>query len=202
MDGRTIAVTATGRAATAPDMLVLGFALTAAAEAPGAALREVTDAADALKELLDRRGIPDEHRTTTGLSVSPRYDHRGDVVTGHHAQYGLRVVVNGTQDAGPLLHEAAERLGAVLRIDHVSLAVSDPLPAVRQARASAVQAAVDNARQLATAAGVSLGPLESLTERDDGPPYVTPVSARKSGFIEPGEQEITVTVTAVFSLEQ
>jgi uncharacterized protein YggE len=201
--GRTVSVTATGRATTTPDRLVVGFAVWAAADAPAAALQQAADAAEALNALLDRRGVPAEHRTTTGLAVNPRYDHNHEQVTSHYASYSLRVTLGSTQEVDPLLQEAAATLGSSLRIDHVSLAVSDLLPALRQARDNAVAEALETAAQLATAASVRLGALQTLEEHvgDRMQFFVGEVSGRVGGLVEPGEHEVSVTVSAVFALE-
>jgi uncharacterized protein YggE len=86
-------------------------------------------------------------------------------------------------------------------VGDIAFALADPARAEAEARALAVKDAVARAGQIASAAGVQLGRLLSLTESPSVQPLARMSIARAPGPMEPGELEVMVTVQARYAVE-
>lgn len=206
MDQPLIEVTAAGQAWAVPDQVLVSLALHARADAVSDALRQASAAVDRLLSVLDEAGVAPADRRTNGLSVEPVWDPATNREAGHGASYELRVVVRDLEAAGRLVERAAERVGDELRVRQFALSVRDPEPHEEAARRAAVASCRAQAEQMASAAGVQLGPLVSLRTGDSRGGDV--VLARRMSFspmrgdlpVAAGEHEITVVVTATWQL--
>jgi hypothetical protein len=94
------------------------------------------------------------------------------------------------------------------RVDGISFNVDDPEEQRAHARERAVEDARAHAEQLANAAGVALGRARAITESFNGTPPPMPVANRAAAQgadvdtpLNPGETDITVTVSVVYEIE-
>jgi uncharacterized protein YggE len=107
--------------------------------------------------------------------------------------------------AGALVDAAARTAGDAVRVRQIGFGIADDAQPRSRARSDAVGQAVTQARQLADAAHVSLGPILSITEVTDGRPPV-PATRDSAGAaaaavpFEPGTQDVSVTVEVVHAL--
>lgn len=204
-------VTGVGRVAAAPDVVVVNLGVETSAPTPGEALRRAGEAVAALVALLEREGVAEADRRTTGLSVYPRHDPQTGHPAGHQASYGLLVTVRDLDAAGRLVQAAAEAVADALRVHHFALSVKDPEPHLAEARRAAVRAARAQAEQLAEAAGVALGPLLAVVEGGGSPRELWNVNSGTVGRlvplamaagppVEPGAQEVAVAVTVTYGV--
>ena len=196
-----IVVNGTGRVSVAPDtaLLTLGVESQAAtlAEATADTARRMSAVVARIKAL----GIADPDVTTVAYSVDPRMaptdPARRDPprLVGYQVTNLAQVTVRKPADAGPIL-DAAVAAGANA-VRGIRFTLADASPAQAEARKQAVADALAKARQLAAAAGVTLGPVLAIREGGSGPPPV-PMRAMSFGAvstpIEPGQLEVAVTV--------
>jgi uncharacterized protein len=200
-----IAVTGSGRFNASPDVAVL----TLGVDASGPALAEVTaDAGRRMTAVLARVksfGVADADIATVVYSVEPRMAPMAPIdpgrrdepprIVGYRVTNVVQVAVRKISDAAPIL-DAAVAAGANT-VRGIRFTLADPSAAHAQARAEAVRDALAKARQLATAAGVTLGPVLSIRE-SGGPPQFAPMRALATRpdmpAIEPGQLEVTVSV--------
>jgi uncharacterized protein YggE len=106
------------------------------------------------------------------VSVVQNYDDRGNPsdVSNFQVQNMVNVVVRDIDTVGPIL-DSAVAAGANT-VYGVNFYLDDSSAASTQARALAVQDAQKRAEELATAAGMTLGPVVSITEGySSGPVY-------------------------------
>ena len=87
----------------------------------------------------------------------------------------------------------------------ISFESGDPVKAQNDARAAAVAAARTSAKAMADAGNVSLGAVISITDASPVSPiwYATPNAGALRDMataVEPGTQDLTATVTVVFSI--
>jgi uncharacterized protein YggE len=141
---------------------------------------------------------------TQGLHVGPAWSDDGRP-SGFEAQHALRIGVADLTSAGALVGDLAEQVGDRLRVDHVSLEVSDPEASRIPARDAAYADAVTRATQLAGLAGGTLGETQSVFEelRADGwreAAYDGRRMLAAEVSLEPGESEIGVSLTVSFQL--
>ena len=199
----------TGKVTAPPDLLTLVIGVETRAASSEAALRDNANRANALIDTLKRHGIAAKDLTTSQLSISPTYDTNGQRITGYQVSNLVTAKDHDLQGAGALIDAAAGAAGDAVRIQQIAFGFDDDSALLAQARADAVRRAHDQADQMAKAAGVKLGRVRSISEGSEvspGPRYSlgaanAPGNAAPTP-IEPGTQQLTVTVTAVYDIEQ
>lgn len=195
----TIVVSGTGRVSVAPDiaLLMLGVESQAPtlAEATADAARRMSAVVARIKAL----GIADADIATVAYSVDPRTAPPDPVrrdpprIVGYHVSNLAQVTVRKLADAGPIL-DAAVAAGANA-VRGIRFTLADSSTAQAQARKNAVADALAKARELAAAAGVTLGPVLTIREGGASPPTTMRAMAlRTESPIEPGQLEVAVTI--------
>ena len=165
---RTISVSGEGEALGKPDQAHLSAGVVTQAPTAAAALSANTAAMNRVFGALKLLGIPDNKIQTSNFSVQPQYPpFRPDAaepraITGYQVSNQVTVIVDDLAKLGGAL-DALVRSGAN-QVGGVSFAIADPKPLAERARAAAVADAMAKARTLASAAGVTLGPLLSIQE--------------------------------------
>lgn len=202
MDPRdTLVVTGTGRATTAPDMLVVDLQLEGHGPTVTEALAALTRAVEAATQAL-----PDHRARTQGLGVHPRHDHQGRQV-GHTAYQSLQVRTGDPTQVGDLVARLAQVVGSGLGVNGLRPEVSDPAPAARQAREAAFAQAREAAEQWAGLTGRRLG--EVLWVREGGGPPPRPFGGGMEDArmalaagppVDPAEHEVVVAVEICWAL--
>jgi uncharacterized protein YggE len=163
-DSGEIAVVGVGTATGTPDHCVVSLVLNVAADTSGEALAGVTRLASKVVAVLLAHEIPASNIQTTNLAVRDFHDSEKKRVTARIASYGLTVYLDALAQAGPLLTALAEAAGDSLQVQGLGLQIGDPKPLMEAARRAAVADALDRARQLADAAGLTLGGIRSIEE--------------------------------------
>jgi uncharacterized protein len=198
----TMRVVGTGSVTTTPDTARLSAGVTTegttASEAMDANAKAMATVIKALKDA----GIASKDLQTEFVSVNPRYDDGGQVITGYSATNSVSVIVRGLSVVGDVI-DAAVAAGAN-NVSGPSLARDDQDKLYRHALEDAVADARQKATALARAAGVSLGAIRSLSESPQsvGPVMYGALAAKTDAAtpIEPGTAEITATVRVVFAI--
>jgi hypothetical protein len=175
------------------------------------AQREATAQATAVIDAVKAAGIADKDIQTTNYSVNILRDNseNGDPtkITGYEITNEVQVTVHDTNALGDLLG-AAVQAGAN-NVYGVNFFVADQTKAASEARVKAVQDARQKAEELATAAGVSLGPVVTISEGAPSSPGPVYVMARASEAampaaapppVETGSTIIAVDVQMTFEL--
>lgn len=203
---RLITVTGEGRALAAPDMATLRLGVTT----DGATARDAIAAnSRAMADVLDRiesAGVADRDVQTQDFSVSPRWENRPNEaprIAGFVARNQVFVRVRDLDALGPLL-DAVTRDGANT-FDGLSFGLQDPGPVENAARRAAVTEAQRKATLYAEAAGVTLGPLQSI---DEGGASSSPVPMARAEMavamdsvpVASGELAITARVRLVYQI--
>ena len=171
-----VEMTGIGSASAAPDVVALDVAVRSPGVSVAAALGEA--------------------------NVYPQYDRDGVNVTSYLAQQSLRLRVRERASVGPLIAAFSQIAGNTLGIDNISLHIDDPKPLLERARREAFDDAAAKARQFATLAGRSLGPVVFVVDSPSGPIMPYPMSdqremmaAKASGpAVEMGENTVTSSV--------
>jgi len=137
--------------------------------------------------------------TTQWVSVYP-YTSQDGTTQGYVASNSVSAV-GDVEDAAALI-DAAAAAGAN-QVSGPGLSASNAEALYRQALARSVDQARARAEVLARAAGRALGPITSIVEGGAQPVPVYRAAAEAASAptpIEPGQQEITATVSVTFSL--
>ena len=208
LPSRTISVTGAGQVTLAPDIAYIYIGVhTEGASATGAVSDNSTrtqKVTDALKEL----GLAKEDIRTTNFSIWPSQQYGPDgKLTGtiYMVDNTVYVTVRDIEKLGELLDTTIQ--AGANSINSIQFDLEDKTEALSQARKAAVENAKKQAKELADAAGVKLGEIQTI-----GFYEATPVSMfdGKGGGgvaveaavpIQPGQLTLTVTVNLTYELK-
>ncbi len=204
----TVSVSGVGAVAVAPDTasVQLGVTVTEAtlADAQAASSTQMATIIDAVKSA----GVEDKDIQTSSyyVSVMQTYDSNGNPteVSSFQVQNQVNVVIRDIAKVGDIL-DSAVAAGANT-IYGVNFYVDDSTAASSQARALAIADAHQRAQELADAAGMTLGPVVSISEGTNyGPIYgkgggAGAAQAAPSTPIQAGTSTIEIDVTVVYQL--
>ena len=203
---RTIVATGTARVRGTPDVLTVMLGVTSRGHTVGEALDRNNTAARKVLEVLLDGGVDKKDLQTTNFSIGPIYGDNGSDIQGYQVSNVVVAQLRDLDKAGGLLDKAAQAGGDDVVVRNVSFDLDDVSDLVAAARADAVKRARNQADQLATAAGVQLGDVLTISESspDVGPVLAAPEAAdgraASSVPIQSGSEELTVQVSVVFSI--
>lgn len=200
---RTLVATGTARVRGIPDVLEMRLGVQSRGRTVGDALDRNNAAASKIVEVLFDGGVDPKDLQTSNFSIHPTYGSRTGEVTGYEVSNVLTVRLRDIDGAGGLIDRAAEAGGDDAVMYGVSFAFQDATDLIAAARTEAVRRARRQAEQLAEAADVELGKVQSISESSDEsiPVFAAPEVARSTDVaIQPGTEELTVRVTIVYAL--
>jgi uncharacterized protein YggE len=203
-DARTISMSGHGEAKAAPDLVTVNAGVTTSAATAAAALSANTARMKQVFAALEKMGVPQKNIQTMNFSVSPQYSNpqgnEGPRLTGYQVNNQVRLRLDDVAGLGKAL-DALVAAGAN-HMNGIDFAIQDPAPLLAKARADAIADARLRAETYARAAGVTLGPILSISEGGEGPrpmyrmmamaPAPVPVAA--------GEETISADVAVVWEI--
>ncbi|ODT08661.1 MAG: hypothetical protein ABS58_01345 [Mesorhizobium sp. SCN 65-20] len=206
-----IVVTGEGEAAAAPDLALLSLSVMREAKTAREALDANNDAMAAVIAAMKTAGIADRDLQTAGIQIQPRYNYTNKPDGSQEAELVAYQVINtlsvrirDVAKTGEILDKAVS-LG-VNQGGGITFANDDPSKVITEARKLAVADAIDKAKVLATAAGVSLGRVIEITDQSYAPPPM-PMQAKSfdraagSAPVEAGENSYKVQVNVTFEMK-
>lgn len=201
-----ISTQGTGKVTGTPDTVTVVLGVQTQGAEANVALAENAQRATALIDTLKAEGVEAEDIQTSDLSVQPVFAPGGSAITGYQVTNQVTATVRDVSKAGGLIDAAAGASGDAIRVQQTSFSIADDSELRAQARARAVQQAKDQAGQIADAAGVRLGDVRSITEVPAGTPGPYPQAGTAfdrapSTPVEPGSQELTVSVSVVYDID-
>lgn len=200
----TLTVTGTGSVAATPDLATIQLGVTTNAATAGAAMSANSTAVAAVIARLQAAGIAAKDYQTSSLSLNPNWVNNaagtGSEINGYIATNLLTIKVRAIDQVGSVL-DAAITDGANT-LNALTFGLQNPRPVMDEARKQAVADALARATLIATAAGVKLGPVQSITEGGPtdmpGPMYKMATDAAVP--VAAGEVDTSATVTMVFQI--
>ena len=204
---RTIAMSGHGEVRAAPDQAQVNTGVTTSAPTAAAALAANTVRMQALFAALAKAGIAQKNIQTVNFSVSPQYTNGGPNqparVTGYQVTNQLAVRLDDVARVGATL-DALVTAGSN-DMNGISFSIKDPAPLLEKARADAVADARARAQTYAHAAGVTLGPVLSISESGGEAPR--PMFRMAAGMVAAaptpvaaGEQTVSAEVSMVWEI--
>ena len=161
----------------------------------------------AIIAMLKAKGVAAKDVQTSDLSISPMYGGAlpggESKITGYQVSNMVTATMHDVNASGAVIDAAADAAGNDVRVQQLSFSIADDGALRAQARTAAVTQAKEKAKQLADAAGVSLGPLLSITEGSSTPPpvpYAAQSKALNDAPVEPGSQELRISVDLVYAV--
>jgi uncharacterized protein YggE len=207
---RTLTVSGTGIAKAAPDEASFSTGVVSQGATAGAALTANTKAMNAVIATLKRQGVPEKAIQTSNLSLNPQYQVCKPNMACPQKIVGYEVTNTVTVTIG--IDKAGTALDALVvsganRVDGISFAIHDDKPLLAQARADAVKEAIAKAEVYVKAAGVTLGPIQSIDEGGSvvpRPMYKMRAMANLAEAAVPlagGEQSVSATVSITWEIK-
>jgi uncharacterized protein YggE len=208
-DSRWIEVTGEDSVSASPDFARITLGVTTTSSGAGDAIAANAKAANALVALIKSEGVAAADIQTSGVSISPNFAQqtqggaRPPTITGYTVSNSVAVTLRDVSRVGALLDKAAG--AGANTIYGIAFGEDDPSGLLDKARPLAVADARRKAEIYATAAGAKIGRLMRLSEESGARPIAFAARASSIGGvpptpIEPGQDKLTVTVTARFEL--
>ena len=209
LDGALLTVNAQGRTKIAPDIATINIGVVTQGSTADAAVAANTAKMNAVIAAIKRNGVADRDIQTSNLSVNPQYQYGQNEppkVTGYEANNTVTVKVRNLANVGKVV-DSVVGVGSN-QINGISFGLDDDTKAMDAARADAVKIARARAQIYATAAGLSINRIVSISEGGGAQPpiYPMPVAMARAEMksappVAPGELEITSDVTITFLLK-
>lgn len=207
---RRVTVVGQAEIRAAPDIARLQSGVTTDAETAAEAVRENSQAVQAMLDALREAGIAARDLQTSGFSVQPRYVHPRDGngeprLVGYRVGNTVSVTIRDLGALGEIL-DAVVQAGAN-EVSGLAFDIADKREMLDRARAEAVRDARRKAELYAEAAGAALGEVRTIDERSVSEPprpayrSMAMEAADASVPIETGEQALRAEVTVVWRLE-
>ncbi|CAG0976886.1 26 kDa periplasmic immunogenic protein [Anaerolineales bacterium] len=207
---RTLTVNGLGSTYLTPDIAYIYIGV----HSEGATASEVVQAnktqTNAVLDALKKAGVDEKDLRTTNFSIWPsqQYSPEGTVTgTIYMVDNTVYVTVRNLDGLGDLLDDTIA--AGANSINSIQFDVADKSAAVKEARAKAVEDAKKQAQELAEAAGVKLGEIQSVSFYDNSPYPVFEgkggggggAAAQSAVAIQPGQLTISVTVNLTYDIK-
>ncbi len=207
-ESRRIVVNGHGVVETVPDMATISMGVVSEAKTAGDAMAKNSEALAAVLKQLAEAGIESRDIQTNNLSLSPRWNNGGSMskaapeIRGFIANNTVSVRVRDLAQQGVVL-DAVVQNGAN-SFHGLSFGLQDMVPAQNEARVAAIRDAMAKAQLYATAAGVELGDVVSISDgaaRSARPVMMEADMMRSMAVpVAKGELSVTADVTVVFGI--
>ena len=210
---RTITATGDGRASGVPDLLTVSIGVQTTGPSARQVLTTNSSEAAALIAKLQADGVQAKDIQTSQLSLSPVYaepaPNQPPRLTGYTASDTVTARIRQLDRAGAILDDAAAAGGSDTQIQSVGYSVEDTGPLLASAHGDAVRRAAAEAKAMAAAAGVTLGPIRTVTDvsQPQVVPYTPSMGAASAAApssvavpVQPGTEEVTAEVTVSYDV--
>ena len=203
-----IAVSGRGEVYGTPDTLQMSFGVSVLRPTVQQAVTDAATLADGLISTLEANGVATDDIQTANYSIYPEYDYRNDrqVIRGYRVNNTVTAKIRDIGSAGSVIDAAVAGGSDELQVSGVSFSIEDDEKLITVARDAAWVDAKAKAQQLADMAGLTLGKAVSITESFSSTPPMPlyraydelSAGAAAETPIEPGEQQIAVTIQVRF----
>jgi uncharacterized protein YggE len=203
---RQVTVIGSGQVQGVPDTLTADVAIEFTAADVTTAMNQTNDRQQAVINALQGAGVDRKDIRTTQVSLQPKYgapeSTGAAAITGYRATNGIELRIHPTDAASKLLSLIVSTGGDATRIGSVSYSITDDSQLVKDARARAFEDAKNRAQQYAELSGLSLGKVLSISEARGATYSPGPLPAPRESMapLEPGQQTVSFSVTAVWEL--
>lgn len=204
---RQVTVFGSGQVQGVPDTLTAHVAIEFNAADVTTAMNQTNDRQHAVIDALVAAGLERKDIRTIQVSLQPQYatpESTGTTtITGYRATNALELTIHPTDAASKLLTLVVSTGGDATRIGSVNYSIADDSQLVKDARARAFDDAKSRAQQYAQLSGLNLGRVLSISETGGAtPPQPSGSPAPRASMapLEPGQQTVSFSVTAVWEL--
>ncbi len=209
ISGTRLDVSATGEVSRVPDIAIITAGVMTRSASATAAIAENAARMERVRAALKRAGIADRDIQTSNLSLNPEYRYDRDQpprLTGYTASNQVSIRFRDIRKSGEIL-DALVAEGAN-QINGPTLTIDKPEVALDEARGRALTVGRQRAELYARTLGMRVVRLLSVSEGGgySVPPPMPMMRAEARGMaadtkIDPGEQQLQVTLAMSFELQ-
>ncbi|KQH80108.1 hypothetical protein AO501_16925 [Mycobacterium gordonae] len=203
---RQVTVVGSGQVQGVPDTLTADVAIEFTAADVTTAMNQTNERQQAVINALVAAGLDRKDIRTTNVSLQPQYakpESAGTAtIAGYRADNAIEIKIHPTDAASKLLALVVSTGGDATRISSVHYSIADDSQLVKDARARAFDDAKNRAQQYAQLSGLSLSKVLSISETSGSAyaPGPQPAPRESMAPLEPGQQTVSFSVTAVWEL--
>ena len=206
---RQVTVLGSGQVQGVPDTLTADVGIEFTAPDVTTAMNQTNDRQQAVINALVGAGLDRKDISTTEVTLQPQYrnpEPNGTAtITGYRASNAIQIKIHPPDAASRMLALIVNTGGDATRISSVSYSIADDSQLVKDARARAFNDAKNRADQYAQLSGLRLGKVLSISEATGSTPSggrpPAPRSMPTAVPLEPGQQTVSFSVTAVWELD-
>ncbi len=203
---RTLSMNGHGEMRAAPDVATINAGVTTSAPTAAGALAANSSRMNTVFAALKKLGVAEKNIQTIGFNVSPQYtngdNNNARRLTGYQVNNEVSVRLEDVARVGAAL-DALVAAGAN-QMNGISFDIAAPAPLLDKARAGAIADARARAEIYAKAAGVTLGPILSISEGGASEPprpmYRMMAMAAAPTPVAAGQQSVTADVSVVWEI--
>ena len=209
--GTKLDVSATGKVTRVPDLAIISAGVVTRAATAVAAIEQNADRMERVRAALKRAGIEDRDIQTSSINLNPEYryeQNKPPKLVGYSASNQLNVRFRDIRNSGKIL-DALVAEGAN-QINGPTLTIDKPEAALDEARSKAIAVGRARAELYARTLGMRVVRLLSVSETGGYQvpppmPYMMRTEAASVANadtkIDPGEQELQVSLAMAFELQ-
>ncbi len=207
--GTRLDISATGSVSRVPDLAIISAGVQTLKPTASAAIEDNAARMERVRAALKRAGIADRDIQTASINLNPEYryaDNQPPVLTGYRASNSLSIRFRDLKRTGAIL-DALVAEGAN-QINGPTMTIDKPEAAQDEARQKAIAAGRERADLYARTLGMRVVRLLSVSESGavvrPPMPYASDqvmVSARAKTEIDPGSQDVEMTLSMTFELQ-
>lgn len=203
----TFSVTGEGKVTVVPDIAIANLGVQTQGATVKQTQNDLNKKINAVSDAIKKLGIDEKDIQTTNYSIYPNYDYMDKFqrITGYNANATLLVKVRDMDNINEVIDTATAQ--GANTVGGISFDISDRSKAEDEARQKAFHEAFKKAQRAAQIAGFQLGRVINYSENTGNPPlYPMPMMRNAMAekdvptSIEPGSQEVTVTVTISYEI--
>lgn len=204
---RTITMTGTGNVGATPDQVEIFTSVECDGKTASEALTANSRSMNAVYAVAKKFGLGEKAVTTSNFSLQPVRDERktpaNGGITGYRVANSVTVTATEIAKAGALI-DALVSAGAN-QIGAVTFSIRNEAPLLTKARELAVQDATEKATSFAHAAGVSLGPVQTISEdgqsaRRYAKAETVMMTRAQATPVAAGDQMVSASVTITWTI--
>ncbi|KAA1248696.1 SIMPL domain-containing protein [Mycobacterium simiae] len=203
---RQVSVFGSGHVHGVPDTLTADVAIEFTAGDVTTAMNQTNERQQAVINALVGAGLDRKDIRTTEVTLQPQYSNAEPggtaTITGYRADNAIEVNIHPTDAASRMLALIVSSGGDATRISSVNYSITDDSQLLKDARVRAFEDAKSRAQQYAQLSGLRLGKVLSISEASGSTPAPAPAPPRSATALplEPGQQTVSFSVTAVWEL--
>ena len=196
----TFDVTAEGKTQVKPDVSKVSAGVSATGSTTGEVQNKIDSIISKVSAEVKKLGIDEKDIKTANYNINPTYDERGSI-KGYSGNTTLTIKIKEIGRVNSVI-DSAVSAGAT-NVNNLGFEIEDRAKYENEARKQAVEKAKKKAEDAAEIAGFRLGKIINYSESFGNGPRPIPLTLESKSDvspIEPGTEEITVTVTLSYEI--